>query len=52
MRLNVVSDPRVAYPEFTDQVRDLVRVVGMTDPLPPEESVFEENSIYRNPVCK
>ena len=28
------SDPRVAYPEDTGQVQDLLRVFGITDPLP------------------
>ena len=46
------SDPRVAYPDVTVQVRDLVRVVGIIDPLPHRESVFGENSIYRDPGCK
>ena len=27
------SDPRVAYPEVNVQVRDLVQVVGIVDPL-------------------
>ena len=29
------SDPRVGYPEFKVQVRDLVRIVGMVDPFAP-----------------
>ena len=45
-------DPRVAYPEVKVQVRDLVRVVGIIDPLPHGESVFGGNSIYRAPGCK
>ena len=40
-------DPRVAYTEVKVQVWDLVRVVGIIDPLPHGESVFGENSIYR-----
>ena len=28
------SDPRIAYPEVTVQVRDLVRIVVIIDPLP------------------
>ena len=46
------SDPRVAYPEVTVQVRDLVRFVGIIAPLPHGESVFGESSIYRDPGCK
>ena len=46
------SDPRVAYPAVTVQVRDVVRVVRIIDPLPHRESVFGENSIYRDPGCK
>ena len=29
------SDPRVTYPEVNDQVRDLVRVVGIVAPFAP-----------------
>ena len=46
------SDPGVAYPEVTVQVRELVRVVAIINPLPHGESVFRENSIYRHPGCK
>ena len=42
------SDPRVAYPAVTVQVRDLVRVVGIVAPLPRGGSVFGENSFYRS----
>ena len=41
------SDPRVAYPEVKIQVRDLVRVVGISVPVALRRSVFEENSFYR-----
>ena len=40
------SDPRIAYPEVTVQVRDLVRILGIIDPLPHGVSVFGESSIY------
>ena len=38
-----ISDPLVAYPEVKVQVRGLVRVVGIIDPLPHGGSVFGEN---------
>ena len=39
--LNVVlSDPRVAYPYFKIQVRELVRVVGIVAPLPNRGAVI------------
>ena len=46
------SDPRVAYPEVKVQVRDLVRVVVIVDPLPVGGSVFGEKSFYLAPGCK
>ena len=46
------SDPRIAYPEVTVQVRDLVRIVGIIDPLPHGVSVFGESSICRDQGCK
>ena len=44
----------MAYPEATTQVRDLVRVAGVADPLPNVGSVFGENLIYRDPgdLCR
>ena len=36
MWLNVVLTPRIAYPEVNDQVRDLVRVVGIVAPVAPQ----------------
>ena len=48
------SDPRVAYPEFKVQVRDLVRIVGMVDPFAPRGggSVLGGNSFHRAPGGK
>ena len=42
------SDPRVTYPEVRIQVRDLVRVVGISTPLPHGVSI-RGNSFYRAP---
>ena len=36
MWLNVVLTPRIAYPEVNDQVRSLVRVVGIVAPFAPQ----------------
>ena len=46
------SDLWVADPEIKVQVQDLVRVVGIIDPLLHEGSVFGKNSFYRAPRCK
>ena len=41
------SEPRVAYPEVKDHVRDLLRVVGSVAPLPNGGLIHGENSFYR-----
>ena len=49
---NLLSDPRVAFPEVKVQVGDLVRVVDIVAPFAPRGSVFGENSFYRAPGDK
>ena len=44
------SDPQVAHPEVKVLVRDLVRVVGFSPPLPRGVSVFVDKSFYRAPA--
>ena len=46
------SDPRVAYPEVTIQVQDLMQVGGITDLLPNVGTILGENSIYLDAGCK
>ena len=46
------SVPWVAYPEVTDLVRDLVRVVGSAALFAQRESLLGMNSFYRAPGVK
>ena len=46
------SDPRVANPEVTVQVRDLVRAVGIVAPFALRGSVRSKKSFYRAPEGK